>query len=179
MDPPLHSGVKSALSWVDSSKWKPSKATKDANIRRQGFGLRILRCVKYFVHRYLEKGRTINSEYYIALLMSLKEELAKKKKKKKRPKMKKKKCSFKTIYRVTSRSQRWQKFMNCTSNCFRTPLFSISGPRDYWLFADLKRMLQRKRFGSNEVISETEAYFEAKDKSFHKKGIELLEKRWN
>ena len=48
---------------------------------------------------------------------------------------------------------------------------------DYWLFADLKRMLKGKRFGSNEeVISETEAYFEVKDKSFNKTGIELLEK---
>ncbi len=37
-----------------------------------------------------------------------------------------------------------------------------------------------KTFGSNEeVISETEAYFEAKDKSFYKKGIELLEKHGN
>ena len=33
-------------------------------------------------------------------------------------------------------------------------------PSDYWLFADLKRMPQGKRFDSNEeVISETEAYF--------------------
>jgi len=39
-------------------------------------------------------------------------------------------------------------------------------PSDYWLFADLKRMLQRKRFG---VIAETEAYFETKDKSFYKR----------
>ena len=62
-------------------------------------------------------------------------------------------------------------------------------PKNYWLFADLKRMLQEKRFGSNkEVISETEVYFEAKDKSFYqkkkkkkkkKKGTELLEKCWN
>ena len=36
---------------------------------------------------------------------------------------------------------------------------------DYWLFADLK-ILQGMRFGSNEeVILETEAYFEAKDYS--------------
>ena len=43
-------------------------------------------------------------------------------------------------------------------------------PSDYWLFADLKRILYGKRFGSNEeVISETETYFEAKDKSFYKK----------
>ena len=27
-------------------------------------------------------------------------------------------------------------------------------------------------------ITETNAYFEAKDKSFYKKGIEMLEKRW-
>ena len=41
-------------------------------------------------------------------------------------------------------------------------------------------MLQGKRFSSDDkVIAETEAYFEAKDKSFYKKGIESLEKRWN
>ena len=47
-------------------------------------------------------------------------------------------------------------------------------PSDYQLFADLKRILQGKRFSSNEeVISEIESYFEAKDKSFNKKGIEF------
>ena len=30
-----------------------------------------------------------------------------------------------------------------------------------------------------KMIAKTEAYFEAKDKSFHKKGIEMLEKHWN
>ena len=50
-------------------------------------------------------------------------------------------------------------------------------PSDYWLFADLKKMLQGKRFGSNEeVLAETEAYFESKDESFYEKGIEMLEK---
>ena len=53
-------------------------------------------------------------------------------------------------------------------------------PSNYWLFADFKRMLQGKRFGSiEEVMSVTEAYFEAKDKSLYKKSIELLEKHWN
>ena len=36
-------------------------------------------------------------------------------------------------------------------------------PSDYWLFADLKNMLEGKRFGSNEEVI-AEAYFEAKDK---------------
>ena len=41
-------------------------------------------------------------------------------------------------------------------------------------------MLQGNRFGSHkEVISETEAYFKAKYKSFSKKCIELLKKYWN
>ena len=41
-------------------------------------------------------------------------------------------------------------------------------------------MLQGKRFGSHEeVIAETEAYFESKNESFYKTGIEKLEKRSN
>ena len=61
------------------------------------------------------------------------------------------------------------------------PPYSLDLARNnYWLFADLKKMLQIKRFGSNEeVIAETEAYFESINESFYKKGIEKLEKRWN
>ena len=35
---------------------------------------------------------------------------------------------------------------------------------DYWLFADLKKMLQRKRFGYNEEVILETVYFEAKKK---------------
>ena len=45
------------------------------------------------------------------------------------------------------------------------PYTPYLAPSDYYLFADLKSMFQGKRYGSNkEVITETEAYFEAKDK---------------
>ena len=41
-------------------------------------------------------------------------------------------------------------------------------------------MLRGKKFGSDEeVIAETEAYFEGLKKSFYKTDIERLEKRWN
>ena len=41
-------------------------------------------------------------------------------------------------------------------------------------------MLQGKRFGSNEeVIAETETYFECKDESFYQKDIEKLREHWN
>ena len=46
---------------------------------------------------FVEKGRTLNSEYYTALLVHLKEEVARKEEKK---------CSFtKTMHHVTSQSQ--------------------------------------------------------------------------
>ena len=53
-------------------------------------------------------------------------------------------------------------------------------PSDFYLFADLKKMLQGKRFSSDgEVIAATKAYCEAKDKSFYNKGIESLGNCWN
>ena len=62
----------------------------------------------------------------------------------------------------------------------RPPYFPGLALSDYWLLADLKKILQGKRFGSNkEVIAETEAYFESKDESFYKIGIEKLKKHWN
>ena len=47
---------------------------------------------------------------------------------------------------VTSLSQWWQNYMNCTLNCFRTPtlFFQIWPPSDYWLYADSKEC-SRKR----------------------------------
>ena len=45
-------------------------------------------------------------------------------------------------------------------------------PSNYWLLARPQKNAPGKRFGSKEKVkSETEAYFEAKDKSFYKKGI--------
>ena len=53
-------------------------------------------------------------------------------------------------------------------------------PSDYWLLTGLKRILQGRIFGSTEEgILDTEEYFEAKDKSFYKKSIKLMEKHWN
>ena len=138
--------------------------TKDTNICRQGFGLHILGCARYFVHwlTWERKNHQLWISYSIIGVFEGRNC---------------QKMATKVFFyqdRLTSRSQQWQNYMNCTSNCFCTH------PSDYWLFADLKRMFQGKRFGSNEaVISETEVYFEAKDKWLCKKGIELLEKRWN
>ena len=53
-------------------------------------------------------------------------------------------------------------------------------PSDFFLFSDLKRMLAGKKFcADEEVIEEIEAYFEAKDKSYYKNGIEKFYDRYN
>jgi [histone H3]-lysine36 N-dimethyltransferase SETMAR len=45
-------------------------------------------------------------------------------------------------------------------------------PRNFILFADLKKMLAGKKFSTNEeVIAETEAYFEAMSKSYYANGF--------
>ena len=47
-----------------------------------------------------------------------------------------------------------------------TPYSSDLATSDYWFFDDLRKMLQKRRFGSNEeVIAETKARFEIKDES--------------
>lgn len=103
----------------------------------------------------------------MVLLVQLKKEIAKKNDHKWRGK----KYSFtKTIHRVT---KLYEWHFELLPN---RPYSPDMAPSDYYLSANLKRMLQVKRFDSSEeVIAETEAYFEAKDKSFYKKSITMLE----
>ena len=170
MDLSFLSGVKSAVSWIDSSRWKPSKVTKDANFS-------ILGCAKYFVHWLPWERKTLNSKYHIVLLVCLKEEFAKK-----RPQMKKKKVLFhqdKAPYHklIATMAKLHKLHFELLSHLPYSPDLV---PSDNWLFVNLKRMFQRKRFSSNEEGRlETEAYFEAKYKSFYKKGFELFGKHWN
>ena len=114
---------------------------------------------------YLEKGRAINSRYHITLLMHLQEEITKK-----QPQMKKKKVLFHQDNAPCHKSiSTMAKLHELHFELLLHPPYSPD-MAPYSLFANLKRMLQGKRFGSNEeVISETEVYFEAKDKSFYKK----------
>lgn len=126
---------------------------------------------------YLEKGRTINSDYYIALLDRLKDEIAEK-----RPHLQKKKVLLHQDNAPSHKSVKTMaKIHELGFELLPHPPYSPDlAPSDYFLFSDLKRMLVGKKFSSNEeVIAETEAYFEANDKSYYKNGIEKLEDRYN
>ena len=63
---------------------------------------------------------------------------------------------------------------------FQSTVFSGSGSQRLLPVCRPEKILQGKRFGSNEeVIAEAKAYFEAKDKLFYKKSIEMSENHWN
>ena len=106
---------------------------------------------------YLEKGRTINNKYYIPLLMHLKEEISKK-----MATFEEEKVLFHQDNALCHKSiASTAKLHELHFELLPHPPYSPDlAP---WLFADLKRMLQGKRFGPNEL------YFEAKDKSSYKK----------
>lgn len=126
---------------------------------------------------YLEKGQTINSDYYIALLERLKDEITKK-----RPHLKKKKVLFHQDNAPCHKSMKTMaKLHELGYELLPHPPYTPDlAPSDFFLFADLKRMLAGKKFSTNEeVISESEAYFEAKEKSYYKNGIEKLHDRYN
>ena len=59
------------------------------------------------------------------------------------------------------------------------PYSSDLAPIDYFLFPNLKKWLGGKRFYCNdEIISQTNTYFEDLEKSYFLEGIQKLEKRW-
>jgi [histone H3]-lysine36 N-dimethyltransferase SETMAR len=77
------------------------------------------------------------------------------------------------VHKSIKKTAKWHEL------CYKLlphPPFSPDLARsDFFLFADLKRMLAGKKFSTNEeVIAETDAYFEAISKSYYKNGIENL-----
>lgn len=126
---------------------------------------------------YLEKGRTINSDYYIELLDRLDAEI-----KRKRPHMAKKKKLFHQDNAPSHKSIKTMAKLNDLGyELLPHPPYSPDlAPSDYYLFPDLKRWLQGKRFYSNEEVEfETDSYFGRFDADYYSKGIKMLEDRWN
>jgi len=146
----------SHLSGLDSAKAVQSEQKRNNRLGRLFWDTHGILFIDY-----LEKGKTINTDYYCALLERLKDEIAKK-----RPHMKKKKILFHQDNAPCHKSMKTMvKFNELHFELLPHPPYSPDlAPSDYWLFSDLKKTLQGKRFQSNEeVIAETEAYFEAKN----------------
>ena len=86
---------------------------------------------------YFGKGRTINSEYYIALLVHLKEEITKN-----GHKWRRKKSSFTKTIQCHKSIAMMAKLNELHFELLLHPPYSPNLiPSNYWLFAELKRML--------------------------------------
>jgi hypothetical protein len=95
--------------------------------------------------------------------------------KKKRPHLKKKKMLFHqdTVSQIKKTTKLHELGYELLLHLPYSPGLALS---DFFMFAVLKIMLAGKKFSTNEeVIAETEAYFEAKNKSY---GIETLYDRY-
>ena len=124
---------------------------------------------------YLEKGKTITGEYYAALLDQLNDKI-----KEKRQYLKKKKVLFlQDNAPVHTSTIAMAKFHELRYELLPHPPYSPDlAPSDFFLFPNLKKWLAGKRFKSNdEVINETNSYFEEFDKSYYLDGIKNLEYR--
>jgi len=127
---------------------------------------------------YLEKGRTITGQYYTDLLGRFDAELMRK-----RPHLMKKKVLFHlTTHQLTPHSSAFATatLVELRYELLPHPPYSPDlAPCDFFLFPNMKKWLGGKRFTSNEeVIDQTEAYFEEFNKSYFLDGLKKLEHRW-
>ncbi|CAH2096946.1 unnamed protein product [Euphydryas editha] len=117
----------------------------------------------------LGKGKTINSDFYIALLERLKDEIAKK-----RPHLLFHQDNVPCHKSTKAMAKLYELGFELLPYSPYSPDLALS---DFFLFSDLKRILAGKKFKADEeVIAETEEYFEAEHKSYYKNSIEKLEK---
>ena len=126
---------------------------------------------------YLEKGKTINSEYYCNLLDQLDKNI-----REKRPGLQKKTIIFhQDNARVHTSFLTMVKLNELKYELFEHPPYSPDlAPSDYYLFRNLKQFLRGKRFSSNEeAIAAVEQYFAELPENHYRDGIKLLEDRWN
>lgn len=125
---------------------------------------------------YLEKGKTINSEYYCNLLDQLDAKIHEK-----RPGLQHKKIIFHQDNAPAHKSVlSMSKFNELKYELLDHPPYSPDlAPSDFYLFRNLKQFLRGKHFLSNEeAIAAVEAYFADLPETHFRDGIKLLESHW-
>ncbi|KAM8710012.1 hypothetical protein ACLKA7_016761 [Drosophila subpalustris] len=127
-----------------SAEWHAAGESRPKRPKTQQLAGKVMASVFWDAHGiifidYLQKGQTINSDYYMALLERLKDEIAKK-----RPHMAKKKVLFHQDNAPCHKSMKTMAKLNELGFELlpHPPDSPDLAPSDYWLFADLKKMLR-------------------------------------
>lgn len=125
---------------------------------------------------YYESKKEITRDHYAALWDRLTEEI-----KQKRPDLAKKTILLHQNNPPVHKSMETiPKSIKMRFELLPHPQYSPDlAPSDYYLFENLKKWIQGKRFESNiDVQNEIDAYFEDLNTEYYLKGIEILEDRW-
>jgi len=140
-------------------------------IKSKDDGHSFLGCMQY--NSYWLPSIEANDQWRLALLDRFSNIL------KKKIIWRRRKCSSKTI-RVHTCPAPMAKFNEFSYKLFPHPTYSLDlVPCDYFLFPNLKKQFEGKRFIIREqLIAETEAYFEGLDKSYYSNSLKKLKNRW-
>ena len=125
---------------------------------------------------YLQKGQTINGQYYASLLRQLRETI----KLKRRGKLSKGVLFHQDNAPVHKSAIAMAAINDCGFELVEHPPYSPDlAPSDFHLFPQLKRVIAGTHFQSNDdVIHAVEAFLNDQEKEFYKSGIEALKHRW-
>ncbi|CAK9819145.1 Mariner Mos1 transposase [Anthophora quadrimaculata] len=162
--------------WIEASGSAPKKA-KMVPSAGKVMATVFWNCKGVLLIDYLQKDKTINSEYYCNLLDQLDAKI-----REKRPALKKKRIIFhQNNGRAHTSVLAMAKFNELKYELLEHPVYSPDlAPSGYYLFPNLKKPLAGKRFTStDEAIAAVNGYFADFPESYFNNGIELLEKRWN
>ena len=144
-------------------EWRHSGSTRPKKFRVQKSAGKVLASIFWakdgiILIDYLPKGQTINSEYYLSLLVQLRNIL-----KEKRPEKVTKGVSFMHDNAPARRALATQKKLAYRGfHCLDHPPCSPDlAPSDYHLFSGLKKQLKGRHFSSDaEVIAATETWLD-------------------
>ncbi|KAJ7341216.1 hypothetical protein JRQ81_005068 [Phrynocephalus forsythii] len=125
---------------------------------------------------YLQKGKTLNSDYYCNLLEKLHDAL-----KQKRHGMISKGIRFLADNAPVHTAQASVVTAHCLGyELLQHPPYSPDfAPSDFFLFPEMKKPLNGRRFdGREDVIFEVEQWFLSKVEEFYKEGLKQVKKCW-
>ena len=161
---------------MEALNFSCSKEGQGGVIRRKSDSLRIWDAKGIVFIDYLQKGKTINGEYYAKLLRELRQAI-----KSKRPG---KLTKGVLLHQDNAPAHKSLVAMSAVHDygfeLIDHPSYSPDlAPSDYFLFPNLKKHLAGKRYESDDdVISAVEDFFEGQEENFYATGIRALQHRW-
>ena len=164
-----------------SMQWKHSTSPAPKKAKMVSFAGKVMASVFWdakgivFID-YLQKGKTINGEYYAKLLRELRQAI-----KSKRPG---KLTKGVLLHQDNAPAHKSLVAMSPVHDCGfelidHIPYSPDLAPSDYFLFPNLKKHLAGRRYESDDdVISAVEDFFEGQEENFYATGIRALQHRW-